>query len=60
MEAFDLAAGLEVVGGGVLTDDPEAIAFGPEQEAAAAGAAAEDGSAIGEQEAGGPNSLTAE
>jgi len=53
VEAFDLAAGLAVVGGGVLTDDPEATALGLEQDAAAGGAAAEDGGVIGEQEGGG-------
>jgi len=53
VEAFDLTAGLGVVGGGVLTDDPEAIAFGLEQDAAAAGAGAEEGGVIGEQGGGG-------
>ena len=49
VEAFDLAAGLGMVGGGVLAEDAEAVQFGLEEDPSLAGFAAEDGSVVAEQ-----------
>jgi hypothetical protein len=45
----DLAAGLGVIGGGVLGEDAEALQFGLEEHLALAGLAGEDGAIVGEQ-----------
>jgi hypothetical protein len=52
VEALDLAAGLRVVGGGVLDLDAESLQLQLEGDLAAAGAAAEDSGVVG-QEGGG-------
>ena len=49
METLDLAAGLRVVRGGVLEDDPQPLQLGLEQDLAVAGLAAVDGTVVGEQ-----------
>jgi len=56
VEALDLAAGLRVVGGGVLGDDAQSVELGLEQDPSLAGLAAEDGGVVGE-EGGGPSEL---
>jgi hypothetical protein len=53
LEALDLAAGLRVVGPGVVEADPESAEFDLENDcAAAAGRAGEDGAVVGEHAGG--------
>jgi hypothetical protein len=58
VEAFNLAAGLGVVGGGVLGKDAEALQLGFEQDLAPARGSGEDGAVVGEQGAGIAMALT--
>ena len=49
MEALDLAAGLGMVGRGVLALDAQELQLGLEKDLATAGVGGEDGAVVGEQ-----------